>query len=229
MRLSLIIAINLLICSQLFAATLPPEFTATYEIKKGFITIGEATRSLRKSGDQWQYTSDSRTTGFLGAVFPTKIIQTTQFDITDSLIRPLHYKYTKNKTAKVVNQKYDWEQHKVYSQSDEKLHVYEIPDKVQDQSIYQLSMMLDLADGKRDFTYHVAENVRLMDYFIKALPPKTIKTFRGKMQTTVMRIKTKRNTTTIWFAPSLHYLPVKIEFEEDGTTFVALLTNLHGF
>jgi len=211
-----------------FAAPLPPEFTATYDVTKGFFKIGEAKRSLKKQDDKWVYTSVSKTTGFIGSILSTKIIQSTTFEMKDGLIRPLKYAYNKNKTEHVVRQNYDWEKKQVFSQSGEKLHIYDIPDKVQDQSIYQLSLMLDVADGNRDLTYHVAENVRLMNYQIKGAREEKIKSIFGKIKTVAVQIKAKRNKTTIWFAPKYHFMPIKIEFEEDGTTFLAKLTKLEG-
>lgn len=214
---------------MLEAAPLPPEFTATYEVKKGPLSIGKAVRSLEKQNDQWVYISSSKTTGFIGSLFPENITQTTRFEFKDGLIRPLTYHYNRNKGKKVVVQKYDWQKNQVISESGDNLYIYDIPEKVQDQSIYQLSLMLDLASGKRDFTYHVAENVRLMDYKIDYQGTETIKSELGKTETEVVQITTKNNKTTIWSAPKYHYLPIKIQFEEDGTSFMAELTELKGF
>lgn len=230
MKLSRIIfIISFLVSLSSVAAPVPPDFTATYEVKKGYFKIGEAVRTLKKQEDGWLYTSHSKTTGFIAALLSTDILQTTKFNLSNGLIRPLIYTYNKNNGAHKVHQTYDWEKKKVFSQSGDKLHIYDIPEKVQDQSIYQLSMMLDLADGIKDTTYHVAENVRLMDYQIKSLGFETIDSELGKIHTKVMRVKTRKNKTTIWFSPKHHFLPIKIEFDEDGTTFLATLVKLKGF
>lgn len=211
------------------SAQLPPEFTATYEVKKGFVVIGEAVRKLRKNKGKWTYISDSRTTGFIGSMFSEHIVQTTEFEFKNGLIRPLIYKYTRNKGQKNVLQTYNWDKMEVFSQRDEKSSTYAIPEKVQDQSIYQLSVMLDLADGLRDFTYHVAENVRLVDYQVKYKGIKTVKSRLGKYKTHVVEVKGKKNKTRIFCAQKLHNLPLKIEFEEGGTSFIAWLKRIEGF
>ncbi len=211
------------------AVTLPPEFTATYDVKKGFFKIGKAVRKLRKTDDKWTYTSDSRTTGLIGSLFSEHIIQTTEFDLKNGVIRPLSYQYDRNKGEKTVQQTFDWQHNQVLSQRDDKESLYDIPQKVQDQSIYQLSLMLDLANGSGDLVYHVAENVRLVDYTIKYLGKERVKSRLGKFDTLAVEVKTKKNKTTIWCAPKLHYLPIKIEFEEGGTTFVAWLKEIEGF
>jgi len=211
------------------SAELPPEFTAKYDIKKGFLKIGNASRSFKKtSNGKYTYTSDSKTSGFIAALFKEHIFQSTTFDFENNLIKPLTYDYSRNGGKKTVNQNYDWINQVVHSKRDNKLFEYEIPAKVQDQSIYQLSLMLDLADGKRNFTYHIAENVRMVDYSVKQINNKKLKTALGKLDTVVVRVENRKIKTTIWCARALNYLPVKIEHEEGGTTFTAHIKSVSG-
>ena len=212
-----------------YSADLPPDFIAHYEIKKGFIQIGTAKRSLkRKNNDEAVYTSNSKTTGFISSLFKENILQTTRFSFKDNLIRPLVYFYNRNRGKKTVEQTYNWQTNMVHSQRNDKLFEYEIPNIVQDQSIYQLSLMLDLADGKRNFTYHIAENVRMVDYHVRHISSKRLKTDIGTLDTIVMQVHNSKITTTIWCAKSLNYLPVKIEHEEGGTTFTAYVRSVSG-
>jgi len=210
------------------AATLPPPFSAKYEIKKGFMSIGYAKRTFFTKEDKLYYVSDSKTAGVIAAFFKERIVQTTQFQFENDIIKPLTYDYDRNKGKKTVKQNYDWDKGQVFSQRGNKASEYEIPLGAQDQSSYQLALMIDLATGKRNFTYHIAENVRLMDYDIRHTGNKTLSTIRGKLDTIIVRVKTKKGKITIWCAPKLHYLPVKIEHDEDGTSFVAELISLTG-
>jgi len=215
--------------AEIRAAKLPPDFIAKYEIKKGFIKIGNAQRSLkRKNNGDAIYTSNSKTTGFIASLFKEHILQTTRFSFENELIKPKTYFYNRNRGKKTVEQTYDWQKQMVHSQRDDKLFEYEIPDKVQDQSIYQLSLMLDLADGKRNFTYHIAENVRMVDYHVRHISNKKLETKLGNLDTVVMQVHNSKITTTIWCARSLNYLPVKIEHEEGGTTFTAHIVSVSG-
>ncbi|MDH5259690.1 MAG: DUF3108 domain-containing protein [Gammaproteobacteria bacterium] len=223
----------ILICSIFgsysFAIGLPPSFTANYEIKKGFLKIGDATRSLKtETNGNYIYTSDSKTTGFIASLFNEHILQSTKFTFENNLIKPQKYFYSRNRGKKNVTQTYDWQKKMVHSQRDNKLFEYSIPDKVQDQSIYQLSLMLDLAEGKRNFTYHIAENVRLVDYQVRHIGSKRIETEVGKLNTVIMQVSNSKITTTIWCAQALNYLPVKIEHEEGGTTFTAYIKTVSG-
>jgi len=222
-------AFTVILISPLYAADLPPDFVAHYEIKKAFLKIGDAKRSLKKQADgDFVYTSDSKTSGFVAALFSEHIQQSTIFTYEDNLLKPQKYSYSRNGGKKTVEQTYNWQSKMVHSQRNDKLFEYEIPNKVQDQSIYQLSLMLDLADGKRNFTYHIAENVRMIDYHVRQISNKKIKTELGKLDTVVMQVHNSKITTTIWCAKALNYLPVKIEHEEGGATFTAYIKSVTG-
>jgi len=232
MKKTIATLVLLLVSASCYAATLPPPFSAKYEIKKGFVSIGYATRSFFTDKDKFFYVSDSKTTGVIAALFKERIIQTTQFQFDNNIVRPITYTYDRNKGKMLVEQSYDWQKGEVFSQrfkkSQNKIYEYEIPIGAQDQSSYQLALMIDLASGKRNFSYHIAENVRLMDYDVRHVGDRKLETIRGKLDTVVVQVKTKKVKITIWCAPKLHYLPVKIEHEEDGTSFEAVLTSLKG-
>lgn len=218
----------ILVFSVAGAETLPPTFSAKYEIKKGFISIGFATRSFFTEEDKRYYVSDSKTAGVIGALFKEHIIQKTHFLFEYGVVKPLSYHYDRNNGKKTVKQTYNWKKGEVFSQRDDKSFEYKVPVGAQDQSSYQLALMIDLANGKRNFTYHIAENVRLMDYDVRHTGNEKISTIRGTLDTVVMQVKTKKVKITIWCAPKLHYLPVKIEHDEDGISFIAELVSLNG-
>jgi len=215
--------------AELYAAKLPADFEARYEIKKGFIKIGDARRSLKRTTNgNAIYTSHSKTTGFISSLFKENILQTTEFTFKNGLIKPQTYVYNRNNGQKNVKQTYDWQNKIVRSQRDDKLFEYAIPNKVQDQSIYQLSLMLDLSDGKRSFTYQIAENVRLVDYDINQVSSVRLETALGKLETVVIQVRNKKINTKIWCAKAYNYLPVKIEHDEGGGVFTAYIKSVSG-
>lgn len=211
------------------SAGLPPSFVAKYKIKKGFIKIGNAKRQLEtgKNG-KYIYTSDSKTTGFVAALFSEHILQVTRFSFSNNMIKPEKYYYDRNNGKKTVEQTYNWDTNIVRSKRNDKTFEYTFPNRVQDQSIYQLSLMLDLANGKRNFTYHIAENVRMVDYQVRKVGNERLKTDIGTFDTIIMKVKNNKIETTIWCAKALHYLPVKIEHKEGGITFTAFVTSATG-
>jgi len=213
------------------AANLPPDFIAKYSIRKGLLEIGKATRSLAHAADgSLLYTSESRTSGMTAMLFPERVIQTTRFEMKDGFIRPLDYRYQRDgRKKKSVTQTYQWQIGEVTSRVDGETYQYATPPRTLDQNIYQLGIMLDLADEKRSMHYSVGENVRLKGYDITSTRREIVVTqLLGRIDTIVVRSDNDNVHTTLWCAPELAYLPVRIEHTEDGTTFSAVIEGLSG-
>ena len=213
------------------AANLPPEFTANYSIRKGLLEIGKATRTFGHATDgSLVYTSESRTSGMTAMLFPERVVQTTRLEKKDGFIRPLDYRYQRDgKKKKSVTQTYQWQKGEVTSRVDGETFQYAIPPRTLDQNIYQLGIMLNLADGKRSLHYSVGENVRLKGYEVTSTRREIVVTqLLGRIDTIVVRSDDDNVHTILWCAPELAYLPVRIEHTEDGTTFSAVIEGLSG-
>ncbi|MDH5693957.1 MAG: DUF3108 domain-containing protein [Gammaproteobacteria bacterium] len=229
---SLLLAFTLLPPAVTNAEHFPPAFSAEYDVKKGFLKVGEASRHLKVfSKNKVEYTSVSKTTGLVGALLGDHITQTTMLEYAEGRPRPLIYHYRRTGRENYeVNQKYDWNKKHVYIQVDKDKLSYDFPPGSQDQSSYQLALMIDLAHGKRNFDYHIAENRRLKTYHIKHLRDETVDSIYGDLKTVVISHEdNKGNRTTLWCAEDLFFLPVKIEHRENGISFTAYLTRTSGF
>lgn len=92
--------------------------------------------------------------------------------------------------------------------------------------------MTDLAEQKKSFTYRIADGGKLKDYDIRVIETETVTTPLGKIEAIkLIRYRKDKNKrqTTLWCAPSLNYLPVKLEHtEKGGSVFTALLRRLKG-
>lgn len=219
---------TLALASQPYAAELPPAFHAHYTIKKGFLTLGEATREFKIQPDgSLEYISRSWATGMASVFIKENVTQETYFKIQNNTIKPMAY-YSESNKGTTVWQMYDWSAQKTYSRRNDDSYIYEIPEVTYDQNVYQLALMLDLADGKRNMTYYLGENKRLESYPIKYLGNKTVNTEFGELETIVIRRDQKNATTTLWCAIKLNYLPVQIDHKESGIRFSAYLDQLSG-
>ena len=76
--------------------------------------------------------------------------------------------------------------------------------------------------------YAVAGNDKFRRYPIRMIGREAVDTPWGRLQTIVIQRKEKKVTTTMWCAPRLHYLPVRIGHEEKGNRFTAELQALQG-
>jgi len=225
----LILVFSVLLSLNGQTAGLPPAFKAHYEVKKGPLTLGRATHELKYGpGGELVYVSSSDTTGLADLLVSDHIIETTRLRQDGEHLLPLEYHYNRSgKRSRTMSQQFDWAQGKVISQVDGTVLEHPLPDDTLDQSAYQVSLMIDLAKGDREFIYNVVGRKGLHTYDIEHIGDERIDTIYGKLNTVVIQRKEKQ-TTTMWCAYDLHFLPVKIQHEENGGVFTAYLKSVEG-
>jgi len=210
---------------------LPPDFVAFYKIENSFLTLGKAERRFKKHSDNtFTYTSISKTSGVVAFFAKERLEETTQFIIKNAQVQPLNYRYQRvGRKHQTVKQTFNWPQQTVTSLIDDKTPIlYEIPKKTLDLNVYQFSLMYDLANGLRNMEYHLAEHKKLRSYPIRFIRNETIDSLFGPLETLVIERTYKKLRTTLWAAPRLHYLPLRIKHEEKGDEYTATLQRLTG-
>lgn len=225
----LLLILTALLVLNVQAGELPPAFKAHYVVKKGLFEFGHAVRELQYGSDsELVFSTGSDTTGMAELLHSDHIRETTRLKQGNAGVMPLEYRYERNgKRNRTMSQQFDWEQGSVTSRIDEVVYEYPFPRDVVDQSAYQVSLMVDLAKGGREFNYPVAGKKAMRTYEIQHVGDERIKTVLGELNTVVIQRKTKRKTT-MWCAYDLHFLPVKIQHEEKGSTFTAYLESVEG-
>jgi len=206
-----------------------PLFTAHYVVKKGPFELGRSLRELQNGADgELVFRSDSDTTGMAGLLISEHIRQTTRLKLDGAHVIPLEYRYQRDgRKDSTITQQFDWKQGNVTSQVNEAVYKYPLQQDAIDQSAYQISLMIDLAKGEREFRYHVAGKTDMRTYAISHVGDERIETVFGELDTVVIQRKDKQ-TTTMWCAYDLHFLPVKIQHEERGGVFTAYLESVEG-
>lgn len=212
-----------------------PDFKANYLVKLNGIQAGELKRTLTSFDNGLrQFTSVSQAKGVFSFFKPDIVEESTQWRLVKQKVQPQNYLYERSggKKDKTLSIDFNWQ--KLTAEIDDKQHPWQlkIEPNTQDKLIYQISLMRDLALAKKEFSYRIADGGKLKTYKIIVLGEEEIETPLGKIKTiklTRERDKPKDRQTTLWCAPALSYLPVKLEHEEDGTVFTALLRRLRGF
>lgn len=204
------------------AAAAPHTFTAQYTVNKGGIPIGEMTRTLsRQVGGRYSYESVTTASGLLSLLVKDKIIEQSLWDYHDGAIRALEYRYEKSggETPKKVQLMFDWEQRLVKNALDGETRAMPVPKGLTDILLYQLILMMDLKDGKKRLEYPLADKHKFKTYRFDVIGEETLDTSLGALKTVKVQRVTgpdKKKTILIWCAPSLDYLPVRIELDEKG-------------
>jgi hypothetical protein len=211
-----------------------PDFSANYLVKLNGIQAGELKRTLTTQDNGLRkFNSVSQAKGVFSFFKPDVIEETSVWKLVDGRVTPQRYRYqrTGGKKDKFLQMQFNWRQKQV--SIDDREHPWEldIETGVLDKLVYQISLMRDLSNGVKQIDYLIADGGRLKTYEIKVLARETITTPMGQIETiklTRHREKPNDRETTLWCAPALGYLPVKLEHVEDEAVFTAVLRRLQG-
>jgi len=213
-----------------------PDFSANYLVKLKGIQAGELKRSLVTQEDGTRhFSSSSKAKGVFAFFKPDVVEEDSLFQLENNKIIPLSYMYqrTGGKKEKYLSLNFDWEKHKV--RIDDKKHPWtlSLEENTLDKLVYQLALMSDLTTGQTEFNYKVADGGKLKMYKIATTgDTEVITTPLGKIDAIkLIRLRDKKSgrQTTLWCAPALNFLPIKLEhIEKDGTRFSAIIRRLKG-
>ena len=219
MRYCLLIAAALCVMT-VQADDLPPAFRADYIIKKGPFELGRSSRELSyDENGELVFRTDSQSTGLVSLFYSEDIRETTRMQQIDGRVVPIEYQYQRDgRRKRTISQQFDWASGNVTSQVDSTVYEFALDEHALDQNGYQVNLMIDLAKGLRDISYPVARKNKMRVYEISHVRDERLETVLGGLDTVVIQRKEDK-TTTMWCAPDLFYLPVKIQHEEDGSVF----------
>ncbi len=207
-----------------------PFFTAHYELlRNDGMKLGEVKRktTIEKNGAM-TFESYSKTTGLAALFIKDKITERTTFTLNGNTIQPLNYLYDRSggKRSRNARLNFDWTTKSVTNAINNEAWKMKIAAGTQDKLSYQLQLMLDLQAGLTTFEYPVADGGTLKQYRFTLLGEETLKTPMGEIETVQLkreRAADSKRKTTIWFARSLYYLPVKIKQGKSDDEFVTLV------
>lgn len=209
--------LGLIMCFSTFLSTanaseLTP-FEASYSIEwQGGISFsGNAIRKLSKHNDSWRLETSASSTF-------ASLKESSEFTYSDQLT-PINYRFKRKVLGRSRNAKldFDWATQQVTNDVQGQPWKMPIHPGVLDKLNVQLQLRLDIADGKKDFNYTVADGGHLKQYKFMIDGEERLNTPFGEYQTVrIKRIREPGNErqTSIWFAPELDYLMVQIHQKE---------------
>lgn len=227
----------MLICALLLTSTAPTfaetesqpkAHYARYAVHYGILKLGEMERRLTPLGDgRYRLETDVRTTGLAAAFRDDHFRESSLWRMVEGKPRPERYDYhfTRDDKEVVEQVRFDWEAMRFTSLRDGKETILKLPEGGQDKLSYQMALLADLRAGAREFFYKVADrgDVRHMRYRVQG--EESVRTPWGQVKAIKLeRVTAKREReTTIWTAPSLDYMVVKLVQVEDGNKSTATL------
>ena len=101
----------------------PPVFKAIYKLYTSGLEIGETERIISRSSDnEYNYRSESRTTGMVALFYKDHIIENSRWKFIDNKFIPIDYSYIRYRGEKdrEVSIRFDWENQLLRNQVNEK-------------------------------------------------------------------------------------------------------------
>ena len=220
-----ILALTLLAaCSTTIAEaqTLPTTYVAEYSASYKGRDVGTSIFSLR-AGDmpnQMTYSSEARIKGLLRILSPNLIVDRSEFKLDGSRIVPTSFLHEDGTRSGDDNHTitFDWAAGKARIDGEDGRLEIDISNGTLDRASLQVALMLDLSRGVQPRRYDVVDEDSLKTYEYEYRGTRTVTTGIGAIET-VTYTQTREGSSrsmTIDFAPSLGYVPVRIEQVRDG-------------
>ncbi len=228
MRAAVVLA-WMLACGHAAAAPMQVDgFVASFVLKAFGTTVGRTEwRLIPTENDRFVWESRSETAGAGALVRNVYITERSEAEIYGDSFRPRVYRYNRRdaNAARHVEVSFDWSDGVALNTVEEHTWRMAVPVGTLDKLSYLLVLMRDLADGKRLMQYAVADGGHLKRYALRAVGRETLITALGTLETVKVRRSRHQDDreATLWCAPSLGFLPVKLEHRDGEGRLVSML------
>lgn len=230
-----LVLLSMLACAPAQTASLQfDRFVASFVLRALGTTVGRSEwRLVPISDTRFLWETRSETAGAGALIRDVYVFERSESEIVGQTFRPLVYQYDRygSNATRNVRVTFDWQDGMVVNTAQGHAWRMEVPPETLDKLSYLLALMRDLADGKRSMQYSIADGGRLKRYQLRAHGTETLQTALGPLETLkVVRLREDGGArATLWCAPALGYLPVKLERpDRDGELVSMTIESLQG-
>ena len=216
MRYITIIFFYLFIQNIAFSASVK-NYSARYEIYHNNFYVGHTNRKLTKEKDFFVFSSVSETAGIASWFADITITETSKLKITNNNLTFYSFDYQINKNGKKESYQLNLKNAQQFYNSHKK-QLFPVTQHLQDTHGFTVAIMYDLKNGKREMTYELAKKNKLDKYQLKFIKNEALATSSGKISTLKMEYfnPKKNQRVTIWCAPDMDFLPIRILNSDDN-------------
>ena len=216
------------------AGTLPERFDARYVLNARGLDIAHTRWQLTPAGDgRYVYSAHSEAIGIAKMLRDEKVEERSEWRFSRTgAVTPLHYSYTRSggKRERAVQVRFDWPGNRVHNTLNGQSWSAPIAPGTLDKLVYVLELMRNLSMGSREVSYEVADGGKVKIYRLKVIGEERVDTVLGPLDTLVVERQRddEAESTVVWCAPALRYLPVRVEHREDDGVVRLTLTGVDG-
>lgn len=196
-------------------------FQARYEVFGKGLSLGEAVMSLTAVGsDGYRMSSDVKPSGLAALLASARVHEQVNGKIHDGRIQPIRYERQMDtgKKSSNVQLDFDWQANQVEASDNAEQATLPLSPGVVDPLSLNMVVMRDLQLNRLPKQYTLVDEIELKTFQIHNQGEETLNTPLGQLRTIRISHSKPGNTriTTFWFAPELHYLPVRIAQYKKG-------------
>jgi hypothetical protein len=201
----------------------PPTFVATYSVAWHGITAGHTTLTLVQTGpDEYRYSSVDRADGLFRLFVGGGITQESRFRLVNGHVQPLRFR--SHGGGPPQNVRFDWASGRVIGTAKHKHIDLKLEPDTQDPGSVQIALMLAFLRGHPPASFWMLNTDVINRFEFVHRGEATLKTPLGPLPTvlyTSHHAKARR-TTYMWLAPSLDYMPARLEQRRGDSTLFSL-------
>ncbi len=205
-------------------------FEVVYDVGNNLISAGDARLTLSNEGDLWEYSLDIQPKGVFKLAGKGQISEKSTFKLEESdgkvFLHPQSYQYRQDdERRRAVSASFDWENNTVTHEYRGETVTESFANSLLDRLTVTLLIMNSLRHDFDKAELSVFDSARIKQVDFVNQGHESLRTRQGRIDT--IRVTNHNATggsreTITWFAPSLDYLPIKIEHKKRGELVVRL-------
>lgn len=202
-----------------------------YGLYKGNIHFGSSEQTLFKNGPIYTFNIKSTSAGIFKLKKDDRL-ETTIFVKENSMIKPISYKFIKEKknSSQLIETIFNLDNSYAYTiENNNKQEHTNIP-----YSLDRLSVQIDFQEkmktGVFEYKYNIIDKGRLRKYSFVLHSDAIINTVFGETNTIVIKklIENNKRSTLTWYAVDYDFIPVKIEqYRKEALVFTVILNEVY--
>jgi hypothetical protein len=197
-------------------------YTATYRVIYKGKEAGTAEFGVRYLADRDVYEFSSRVMakGMLKLARPNPAVERSHFRVDADGIEPVQFWYEDGSRSGEDNFEieFDWQRRVATASNAEARREFGLPEGALDRGSLQVALMRELAATGAVRTLRLADEDGIVEYEYTDNGTATMQTGTGPVATRVLTQQRAGSSrlTSLWVAPELRFLPVRIEQRRDG-------------